>query len=476
MRRRTFLTSATLGAAFTAVPLATLTSSPAWAAETRVSTLRDLQTAIDGAAPGDRIVVADGAYAVPQGGAIRVTGKHGADGAPITIVAASRGGAVLTGEHGFVFSDSSHIVVSGFAFRQRATLEIPANCPHIRLTRNDFGFADVSGVHWLVIRGNHAKIDRNHFHDKATAGVFLAVDGPGTTAIAFKTHILRNHFSDHTFPGSNGGEAVRIGVSSRALSTADATVEYNLFERCDGDPEAISVKSSGNTIQYNTLRTSHGGIVLRHGNNSKVVGNYLLGGTEGLRIYGNDHVLVNNYCGALTGRPLVIGSGTLRDHLDGESAGARTGNDACDRALIAHNTLAYNARGISGESRTHEPRDVTVADNLLVGDQGSLVSLQQAPGFVWQGNILWGAASNGTIPSVGFTRTDPKLVQGTDTVFRLSSTSPAIGAATLTTLTLADDIDGHTRGTTRDVGADEYATTAPLRRPLTTADVGPNAA
>ncbi|MFI9235479.1 hypothetical protein [Streptomyces sp. NPDC053079] len=38
-----------------------------------------------------------------------------------------------------------------------------------------------------------------------------------------------------------------------------------------------------------------------------------------------------------------------------------------------------------------------------------------------------------------------------------------------------EDIDGHPRGSARDVGADQYTTLAPVPRPLTAADVGPNA-
>nr|WP_308367836.1 polysaccharide lyase 6 family protein [Streptomyces sp. ISL-36] len=326
------------------------------------------------------------------------------------------------------------------------------------------------------MRADDTKIDRNHFHHKTTAGIFVVLDGPsGSTALAQRLHLFKNHFSDRSFTGSNGGEPIRLGVSGRALSGADALVEYNLFERCDGDPETISVKSSDNTVRYNTIRDSRGGIVLRHGNRSTVDGNYLLGGTEGVRLYGNDHLVVNNYIGGLSGRALVIGSGTTRDHHTGETTDERRGNDACDRAVIAHNTLLDNAETLSGETREYEPRDVVVADNLLVGNAGSLVAMGSTTGFTWQSNILWGSASNGNIPSGGYTRIDPRLRQEADGVFRLSSGSPAIGAATLRSPVVEEDIDGHTRGTPRDIGADEYTTLAPLRRPLTPADVGPNA-
>ncbi|MEV0914562.1 polysaccharide lyase 6 family protein [Streptomyces sp. NPDC049967] len=475
MQRRTFLRS-TAVAALAAVPLTTSLSGSASAADVPVATLAQLQSAINSAAPGDRIVVADGTYTVPSGSAINITGKNGTAAAQITIVSKTRGGAVLRGERGFVLSDSSNITISGFSFRQSTTMELPADCSAIRLTRNDFQLADTGDAYWLVVRADDSKIDRNHFHNKTTAGIFIVVDGTGKTAMAQNLHIFRNHFSDHSFAGANGGEPIRLGVSGRALSDANAVVEYNLFERCDGDPEAISVKSSKNTIRYNTIRDSRGGIVLRHGNRSVVEGNHLIDGIDGVRIYGNDHRIVNNYLSGLSGRALVVGSGTTRDHNSGETPDERTGNDACDRAVIVHNSLINNTGSLSGETRAYEPQDVTVADNLLVGDVGSLVAMGATTGFTWQSNLLWGAAADGNIPAGGFTRADPLLSQGADGVLRLSSGSPAIGAATLAGAAVADDIDGDQRGSVRDIGADEYATAPALRHPLTAADVGPNAA
>ncbi|MFF2009480.1 polysaccharide lyase 6 family protein [Streptomyces sp. NPDC058195] len=474
MQRRTFLRG-TAVAAFAAVPLSTSMSFVASAADKPVSTLAELQSAINAAVPGDRIILADGTYTVPAGGAINISGKNGTGAAPITIVSKSRGGAVLKGERGFVLANSSNITISGFAFRQSTTLEIPVTCSAIRLTRNDFQHADGGDPYWVVVRANDTKIDRNHFHNKTTTGIFLIVDGPGSTDMAQKTHIFRNYFSDHSFAGDNGGECIRLGVSERALSAANATVEYNLFERANGDPEAISVKSSGNTIRYNTIRDSRGGIVLRHGNGSRVEGNHLIGGEEGVRIYGNDHLIVNNYLAGLSKRALVVGSGSTRDHNSGETKEERRGNDACDRAIIVHNTLYNNTGSLSGESRAYEPRDVVIADNLLVGGTGSLVEMGTTTNFTWKTNLLWGAAADGNIPAGGFTRADPKLVTGADGVARLSAGSPAIGAATLTGTSVTDDLDGDPRGSKRDIGADQYSTAAALRHPLTTADVGPNA-
>ncbi|WP_282693923.1 polysaccharide lyase 6 family protein [Streptomyces sp. CC208A] len=344
MRRRTFLKGSLMGAAATAVPLSALLPGTATAADpVTVTSVPALQSTIDAAAPGDRIAFAAGTYAVPSGG-IRV-----------------------------------------------------------RLTCNDFKLADSAGLDWVTLRGDDVEIDRNHFRHRTTQGVFLLVDGPGHTAVAQRTHIFRNYFADHSSTGANGGEAIRLGVSHRTLSTAGAVVEENLFERCDGDPEAISVTSSGNTVRHSTLRGSKGGIVLRHGNATTAEGNHLLGGANGIRLYGNDHLVVNNHISGTTSRGLVIGSGTTRDHHEGETTEERRGNDACDRAVIVHNTL--------------------------VASSGSLVSLGTTSGFVWQGNILWGSASDGTIPAGG--------------IHRLTAGSPAVGAG-------------------------ESSALAPVRRPLTT--------
>ncbi|TDU84256.1 poly(beta-D-mannuronate) lyase [Kribbella voronezhensis] len=475
MDRRTFLAGGTLGVAAVALQLSGGRRADAQVSAV-VTSLSQLQQAINSAGPGTTITVANGSYAVPSGSPVTISGRHGTSTAPITIVAESRGGVTLTGAQSFVFANSSYVTISGFAFRQSTTLEIPADCPRIRLTRNDFQLAAAAG-HWVVVRGDDVKIDRNVFHDKSTLGVYLVIDGPGSTAMAQRTNIARNYFRDHTYSGDNGGEPIRLGVSGRALSTADATVEYNLFERVNGDPEAISVKSSGNTIRYNTIRSSTGGIVLRHGNENRVESNYLLSGANGIRIYGNDHLIVNNYVGGVGSAGIVLGSGTERDHYEGEPEDSRRGNDAPDRVTIVLNTLRNNAQAVVGESqRTIPPLGCRISDNLLVGDSGSLVDMPYLQGITWSGNILWGSASNGNIPSSGFTRADPKLVAGSDGVYRLSTGSAAVNASSQDhSSQVTDDLDGQPRVAPYDVGADELSTATTLRHPLTPTDVGPNA-
>jgi poly(beta-D-mannuronate) lyase len=58
-------------------------------------------------------------------------------------------------------------------------------------------------------------------------------------------------------------------------------------------------------------------------------------------------------------------------------------------------------------------------------------------------------------------------------ILRLASGSPAIDAVGGTYSDITADVDGQSRSGAKAIGADEYSTAAVLRRPLTTADVGP---
>lgn len=317
MHRRTFLMGSLGLTAATVTSPASATATRARAVRAR--TLDELRKAIAAAKPGAEIVLANGTYAIPGDQTVAVGGKHGTAAAPITVRAESVGGVTLNGNNGFALADSSYVVIDGFKLRQQTTFEVPTTCQHIRVSRNDIQLGDSEGSHWVMVRGDATVVERNHFHGKSTLGVFLGVEGPGSDGMARGVRIARNYFSDHTYAGDNGGEPIRLGLSGRSLSDAGATVEENLFERCDGDPEAVSVKSTGNTIRHNTIRNSLGGIVLRHGNRSRVDANFLLAGSNGIRIYGNDHLIVNNYVEQITGSGIVLGSGSVRDHKPEDS-------------------------------------------------------------------------------------------------------------------------------------------------------------
>jgi poly(beta-D-mannuronate) lyase len=446
---------------------------------TTVTSISALQSAIDSSDPGDTIVLKNGTYSVSSAVSLG-SGASGTSTEPVTVKAETVGGVTLTGSSSFSFSGVHDISIQGFRFTQSTTMDVGSSSKAVDFVRNEFVFAQ-SAEHNLIVRSDDSEIAYNWFHGKSTIGVYLGIEGPGTDTVAKNTHIHHNYFSDQTFTGTNGGESIRLGTSPKALSSGNAIVEYNLFEHADGDPEAISVKSSGHTIRYNTIRNSKGGIVLRHGNGNKVLSNYILNGGNGIRIYGNDHVIMNNYVSWVTGTDaagIVVGSGTVRDHFVGESETSRKQYDAPDRIRIGLNTLVNNSNGILGETkRTVPPLNVTIVDNIVQGASGYLASVPLMQDFYWRGNILWGSAANGNIPTVGYTRVNPQLAQDATGVWKIGSSSPAVNAAFMTDhgTWVTDDIEGRQRAGVYDVGAHEVTTSPATRAPLTTAKVGPTA-
>jgi hypothetical protein len=433
---------------------------PASAAVVRVTSLSALQTALNNAAPGDRVELADGSYTASSAIAIK---KSGTTSAPITVTAANVGKAEIKGGAGFSFAAGLHdVVLQGFSLRHGGGLSVPGDAHHLRLTRNSVQLTG-SG-NWVTVNGDDVEVDRNTFQNRSTEGVFLQVSGPGTE-IAQRTRIHRNHFYNHTFAGSNGGESVRLGYSHKQSKSAHAVIELNLFEKANGDPEAISVKSSDNVVRHNTIRDSTGYIVLRHGNRNLVDGNVLLG--SGIRFHGNDHKIVNNYVQNSGDRAIVFGAGSEAD-----SGPTSTGHDRPDRVTVAFNTLIGTGQVVDNDGGAFLPKDCVLADNIVQGTAATkLIDIASGSTVKYEGNIVFGATAG--IPS-GYRAVDPKLVVDAAGLSRLSAGSPAIDAAVGSYPFVTTDFDPHARSGALDVGADEFGGSV-ARKPLTKADVGPSA-
>ena len=114
---------------------------------------------------------------------------------------------------------------------------------------------------------------------------------------------------------------------------------------CSGEAEIITVKSSSNTIRYNTFRDSRGNVTLRAGKRGTIHGNFMFG--NGIRLYDEDHKIFNNYVEGSPGPAIIVGSGQ-------PPANAQT-----RRAFIVHNTLIGtgalfgHGRPAAGRSRHH---------------------------------------------------------------------------------------------------------------------------
>ena len=440
-----------------------------------VANSTQLQSALGNAQAGDRVVLANGNYTIGK-----MTGRNGTAAKPVTVVAANRGQAVITGGQLEVES-SSHVTFEGLKWTNSTTVKITGS-NNVRLTRNHFRLTEQSSLKWVLIQGaasHHNRIDHNLFEEKHQQGNFITVDGSASQQ-SQHDRIDHNHFRNSGPRVDNGMEAVRVGWSGISQSSGFTTVESNLFENCDGDPEIVSVKSNDNTVRYNTFRTSQGTLSQRHGNRGAFYGNFFLGGgkadTGGIRIYGQDHKVYNNYFEGLTGTghdaALQIDGG------DVDTSGALTAHWRVYRATVVNNTFVGNVSNIEvGANYTLPPVDSVIADNVVTGSRGKLFNELKAPvNMTYAGNLAWptATATVGLTKSSGAIRVADPLLARDGSVHRIGAGSPAIDTATGGRPFVTDDMDGQPRTGGVDVGADERSSATTTRGPLSATDVGPS--
>jgi poly(beta-D-mannuronate) lyase len=379
-----------------------------------VSSIAELQSAVDKAKPGDKIVVKDGVYTTTSDIKIACVGtkEH-----PITISAQNFGVAEITGSGGFnLVSPSSYVVIRDFKFTHAASkAKSSSGSTFCRWTNNIF--ETPGDGEDLTIAGNDNEVDHNTFQNKNAMGRFLAIRGTGKQ-IAERLWIHHNYFkSQKDQGGKNGAETLQFGLSGFSLSSSNSIVEYNLFEDCAGENEMISIKASAVTLRYNTIRNCPAQFTLRHGNKCQVYANYFLN-TPGLRIFGDDHIIYSNYfenCNPA----ITIGNG------DGEVAdGAQlTAHDRPDRILIALNILVNNKANIVMQGRKDGlgATNVKLVNNIVEGGAEAAKISGPLVNASWSGNIVFQTAGAGDMPEGSYVMKDPKLNKDDAGIFQSTS-------------------------------------------------------
>jgi poly(beta-D-mannuronate) lyase len=433
-----------------------------------VSSIIGLQTAINKAKPGDLILLTDGVYTTTED---IIVNNKGAEGKPITIAAQNLGKAEITGQGGYsLVSPAAYITIRGFKFTHAASrAKTGIGTSFCRFTQNSFETPGVGEE--LTVAGSDQEVDHNTFQNKNALGRFIAIRGEGKQ-IAQRLHIHHNYFNNFASQGGkNGAEALQFGLSGFSLSSSNSIVEYNLFERCEGENELISVKASAVTLRYNTIRDCPAQFTLRHGNKNLVYGNYFFN-TPGLRIFGDDHLIYSNYFENCS-TAIMVGNG------DGEVAdGAQlTAHDRPDRVLIAFNTLVNNKENIvqtgrkNGMGATH----ITVANNIIQGGGPAATIAGPYTDPKWLGNMVFQVKDAGNMPPDGYTVVDTKLVKTASGMYHLQQGSPAIDHASGSYPEVTVDMDGQSRVAPFDIGADEVNNAAVTAHVLDQANVGQNA-
>ncbi len=350
--------------------------------EMLVRSQQEYRRAVERAQPGDAIVLANGTWRDFE---ILLTGE-GLPDAPITLTAETKGQVLITGSSNLRLA-GKHLVVSGLVFKDGHT---PTNTViAFRRTRGDL--AHHSRVtetvidhfnnperfetdFWVMMYGRHNRFDHNHLEGKNNAGVTLAVRLDSEDSRQNHHRIDHNYFGPRPVLGSNGGETLRIGTSRYSLSDSLTVVEYNYFDRCNGEVEIISSKSGGNIFRGNLFFESQGGLTLRHGNGNVVENNVFLGNrapnTGGIRVINKGQRVRNNYLHGLTGRrfggALVVMNGVPDSPINRYHQ--------VDDAVIANNSVIESdhielAAG-SDDERSAAPVNSVFRSNLIFNQDG----------------------------------------------------------------------------------------------------------
>lgn len=459
-------------------------------------------------APGSVIEVADGTYTTKGG--IKIVGKKGTREQPIVLRAQHRGKAVIAGAAGFILKQCDHVIIEGFSFEHDADQQsvLLENCHHVRVTRNTFRPTERAKPrhweHWVTVEGADSgenRIDHNFFGRKVNRGSPVFVRGDDAALVCSKHDCVdHNHFRDVVFAkGENGHETIRTGGNDLGASgrSSFTVIEDNLFEHCSGEDELMSLKSSDNIVRNNTILNCRGAICMRLGNRSVASGNFILAtedgpGFGGIKLFGFEHRVFNNYFQGLTGRrheaPFSLVPG-MHDTPTTENIGKKYDDNtatAPTRCWIAFNTWVDCAPlqfGFEKEDKkwTKLPTGCVFINNVVVHTKAMpapLVNLGLT-GELKAGDNLGFAPGQSSAASWKdwFHFKDPliKRTEGGLALWRLTAQSPAIGAAAGQGAKIEDDIFGHARSGTLDLGAEEFSREAGLRGPLTADHVGPDA-
>jgi poly(beta-D-mannuronate) lyase len=274
----------------------------------KVKTAEEFNKAAVSVLAGDEIVIANGSYSNWS----TVINNNGTVGKPIIIRAESSGKAIFSGEvHQAVFQiTGTYIQVKGLKFegcqlfksKGADVVLIQMNAAkYCRITDCIFTKNTVDAQFMPIVvvsgQGEHNRVDHCQFigniNNQEVQVRVAANDVSLYTLIDYNVFMNKDSV---TWKGNNGGECVQIGQDPILLGNrySYATVRDNRFIHCNGEPEVISNKSSGNRYINNYFENCHGELVMRGGHECLVDSNTFAGGIGGIRINGTGHTIINN--------------------------------------------------------------------------------------------------------------------------------------------------------------------------------------
>ncbi len=267
--------------------------------------LQDVAKTLKSAKAGDKIIIESGTYTDQE---LKWVG-NGTEEAPITIAAEEPGSVKISGASYLRFGgewltiDGLHFVdgsqPSGAVIEYRYSKTLANNC---RVTNTVIeNYNPTNREHkdsYVVLYGRYNRFDHSSLVGKKNLGVTMIVMLNDERCLENHHRIDHNYFGERPVYGSNGAETFRAGTSHQAYASSNTIIEDNIFERCNGEVEVVSIKSSDNIIRRNTFIESEGVLALRHGDRNEAYDNLFLGrgkrNTGGIRIINAHHRVYNN--------------------------------------------------------------------------------------------------------------------------------------------------------------------------------------
>ncbi|MHC1689361.1 MAG: chondroitinase-B domain-containing protein [Bacteroidales bacterium] len=408
---------------FAVICLLLVSSSCALAENTKIS-LTDLNEKIKQAQPGDTIFISSGIYKDIN---IELRG-FGTKTNPVVIKASKPGEVIITGISSLKIA-GEWLVVNDLYFKDgtppsgssviefRLGSEAANNCRVTNCVIDSFNPAsrDIASSYVLMF-GRHNRFDHNSLLNKLNIGVTLIVMLNQERDQQNFHSIDHNYFGPRPVFGSNGAETIRVGTATQALKSSNTVIEYNYFDRCNGEVEVVSIKSADNIIRYNSFYECQGVLALRHGDRNIANNNFFDGNgvknTGGIRIVNAGHKVFDNVFYRLKGGRFFAALAVMNavpNSLPNRYCLVEN-VDIKGNSFVNCNHIEFGVG--NDEERTLEPSDVRFFNNNIINNEISYPFEEKASvkGFIFKDNFVKMAAGS-KLPSGFIYNTGPDMAK-----------------------------------------------------------------
>ncbi len=369
---------------FVILLLASLCSLSASAKTVEVINAHDFNEAAKEAVAGDTIILTNGIW---NDARLFVKRGQGTAEAPIVVMAETKGGVILKGNssisisgdyvnvYGLVFTGETPGLDNKYVIETKTSKDDYANNCVISDCVVDSFNPRVKSVQttYISVWGKNNVIKNCYLAGKTCKGPTMIVWPNDERSQENHHKITRNYFGVRPSYGANGGETLRVGSSQVSKSNSNTIIEENLFEKCDGEVEIISIKSCENQVINNTFYECQGGMTLRHGDRNVVTGNFFNGNevqnTGGVRIINEGHTVSNNLFYKLRGENFYCSLAIM----NGVPGTLINGYHKVVDVDITHNTFVECGSyfelcvGKGDRDRDDKPKNVDVSKNMIYG-------------------------------------------------------------------------------------------------------------